>query len=178
MTEVVIFREFLLSLLQVIDNKIVKGIIKTPGKLQLPSIQDGWRFNFQKHAKSKGAKIYILVAEETPNQIEGCLVYKMKDDQEPYMAYIEIAPHNRTKNKLYERIAGCLIAFACRLSFIMGKDYFKGWLAFDVQEEKIEDQKKLMSIYSKNYRARKYNETTMLIIPEDGESLIEEFLES
>ena len=166
------------KILHVDENKVVKGIIKPPGNLQLPSIHDGWRFNFEKHAKTKGANTYVLLAEETPNKIEGCLVYKMKDEQEPYMAYIEIAPHNRGKNKLYERIAGCLIAFACRLSFIMGKDHFKGWLAFDVHEKTTEDQNKLMSIYSKNYGARKYNETTMLIFPEDGEILIKKFLES
>lgn len=60
------------------------------------------------------------------------------------MAYIEVAPHNRGIDKKYDLVAGCLIAYACRLSFIHGKDAYKGWLAFDVQEEDPKEEKKLM----------------------------------
>lgn len=93
------------------------------------------------------------------------------------MAYIEIAPHNRHNNRKLRNVAECLIAFACRLSFIHGKGDFLGWLAFDVLEESEEDQIKLMTLYSTRYKAlRLGNTTTMLIQPEDGEELINDFL--
>jgi hypothetical protein len=159
-----------------IDEK-VDAKIKDGGRLQLPSIHEGWRFNFPKHAKDKGSHTYVLVSEETPDIIEGFLIYKMKAGLEPYMAYIEIAPHNKGEDRKYDLVAGCLIAFACRLSFILGHGDYKGWLAFDVQEPTEEDQRKLMALYSNKYKAVRVQETTMMIImPKDGEKLIEKYL--
>ena len=34
-----------------------------------------------KHSKSKGAKTFILVKEETLDSIEGCLIFEMKNNQ-------------------------------------------------------------------------------------------------
>ena len=92
------------------------------------------------------------------------------------MAFIEIAPHNRGEVREYDNVAGCLIAFACRLSFINGENDFEGYLAFDVLEEEKEDEIKLMSMYSTKYNALKISDTTMLIPPIGGKKLIDEFL--
>ncbi|GAA6764858.1 hypothetical protein AAFH68_07920 [Flavobacterium sp. CGRL1] len=146
-------------------------------KINLPSLVDGWRFDFKKHSKKKNFDTYVLVTEETSERIEGCLTFEMKDKVEPYMAFVEIAPHNKGIVKEYENVAGCLIAFACRLSFMNGKDHFQGWLAFDVLEEIKEDETKLMKVYSAKYNALRLGEsTTMLIPPEGGQKLITEFL--
>ena len=145
-------------------------------RIDLPSVVNGWRFNFKKHAKNKGYEAYVLVKEETPDIIEGCLIFEMKQSIEPYMAFVEIAPHNQGKKKELERVAGCLIAFACRLSFMKGNDVYRGWLAFDVLEEEKVDEIKLMALYAKKYHALKYSETTMVIPPVGGEKLINEFL--
>ena len=145
-------------------------------KLRLPSLNDGWRFDFNKHSKKKMFNTYVLVSEETAERIEGCLTFEMRDKVEPYMAFIEIAPHNKGEVKEYDNVAGCLIAFACRLSFIHGENHFEGYLAFDVLEENEEDKIKLMTLYSNKYNALKINETGMLIIPEGSKKLIDEFL--
>jgi hypothetical protein len=101
----------------------------------------------------------------------------MKEKIEPYMAFVEIAPRNQGNDKEFERVAGCLIAFACRLSFMRGNNDFKGWLAFDVIEEKQADEIKLMAMYSTKYNALRFGETTTMIIPPlGGEKLINEFL--
>jgi hypothetical protein len=146
-------------------------------KVNLPSITEGWRFNFNKHAKKKNFETYVLVTEETSDKIEGCLTFEMKDKVEPYMAYVEIAPHNKGEVREYENVAGCLIAFACRLSFAKGDGEFEGYLAFDVLEENKDDETKLMAVYSTKYNAlRIANSTTMIIPPEGGQKLIDEFL--
>lgn len=145
-------------------------------KLKLPSFNDGWRFDFNKHSKKKGYQTYLLFSEENFNKIEGCLTFEMKNKIEPYMAFVEIAPHNKGEFKEYENVAGCLIAFACRLSFVHGKNDFEGYLAFDVLEEHKEDEIKLMTIYSQKYNALRISETTMLIVPEGSKKLIDEFL--
>lgn len=156
-----------------IDAKISDSkLIKT----NLPSVADGWRFNFNKHSKKKNFETYVLISEETSEKIEGCLIFEMKDKIEPYMAYVEIAPHNKGALKKYDNVAGCLIAYACRLSFTKGKGDFAGWLAFDVMEEDKDDEIKLMALYSQKYNALKFGETTMVIPPEGGQKLIYEFL--
>ena len=144
---------------------------------RLPSLQEGWRFNFPKHAKAKGARTYVLVTCTSPAVIEGCVIYKMLNETEPYMAFIELAPHNRGKGKRYDRVAGCLIAFACRLSFILGEGPYKGWLAFDVQEPDKKEEIRLMAHYCTQYKAKRLAGTTTLVIsPEDGEALIDRYL--
>ena len=115
--------------------------------MALPSCTDGWRFNFRKHSKKPAYETYVLICVETPDIIEGCLIFEMKAKVEPYMAYVEVAPHNKGKGKKFDRVAGCLIAFACRLSFIHGENDFRGWLAFDVLEEDRHNEIKLMALY-------------------------------
>lgn len=151
------------------DSKLVK--------ITLPSVTDGWRFNFNKYGKQKGYETYVLVSEETSDKIEGCLTFEMKEEVEPYMAYVEVAPHNQGEVKEYENVAGCLIAFACRLSFAKGQGDFEGYLAFDVMEERKEDETKLMALYSNEYNALRLGDsTTMIIPPVGGQKLIDEFL--
>ena len=87
-----------------------------------------------------------------------------------------IAPHNKGTIKEYDNVAGCLIAYACRLSFTKGKGDFTGWLAFDVMEEDKNDEIKLMAMYSQKYNALRFRETTMVIPPQGGQKLIDEFL--
>jgi hypothetical protein len=143
-------------------------------KIKLPSVGDGWRFNFSKHSKGKDFETYILTTDLTPEIIEGCLIINTKTKYQVYMAFVEVAPHNRGEEKKYDRVAGCLIAFACRQSFIKGRE---GYLAFDVMEEKEEDEVKLMNLYSLKYNAlRLDHSTTTIILPNGSEKLINEFL--
>lgn len=166
-----------IKIIRVALNEWIDAYILEGKKFQLPSMHEGRRFNFPKHAKVKGVFVYVLVTEENPDNIEGCLIYKMLDKVEPYMAYIEIAPHNKGENKIYDLVAGCLIAFACRLSFTIGVGSYKGWLAFDVQETSKEDEVKLIALYSQKYKAMRIEDSTMMVIsPKEGEKLIEKYL--
>lgn len=166
------------KILRVEDDLLVDADILTSkiAKVSLPSVADGWRFAFNNHSKLSRFQTYVLVCEDSPKIVEGCLIFEMRDKVEPYMAFVEIAPHNRGDDKKYERVAGCLIAFACRLSFMTDNDIYKGWLAFDVCEKDKEDEIKLMAMYSVKYGALKFGDTTMVITPEGGEILINEFL--
>ena len=159
------------------NGQTIIACIIIPGGIALPSLTDGWKFNFRRHSRLPGAQTYILVCEDTPEMIEGCLIFMMNDQVEPYMSYIEIAPHNQGKNRKLFLVAECLIAFACRLSFIYGSDAYQGWLAFDVLEEKKEGEIRLMALYCKKYGALRIGDTTRLVIPpEAGEKLIDTFL--
>lgn len=145
-------------------------------KITLPSITDGWYFNFKKNSKLRGYETYVLICEETPEIIEGCLIFEMQDVVGAYMAFIEVAPHNRNENRRYDKVAGSLIAFACRMSFIRGDEESKGYLTFEVIEEEIENKEKLIAMYTDKYKALYFGQTTLVITPEGSEQLINEFL--
>ncbi|MDR2236086.1 MAG: hypothetical protein LBE92_08180 [Chryseobacterium sp.] len=166
------------KILRTEDGELIDGEISEAKNksINLPSISDHWRFNFKKHSQNKNTKTYILTLDHE-EIIEGCLIFEMRDKVEPYMAYIEVAPHNKGKWKKLDRVAGCLIAFASRLSFIYGKKDYTGWLTFDVKEETGEERDKLMAVYSEKYKAVRINDTTIMFIsPENGEWLINEYL--
>src|SRR5882757_1048910 len=122
----------------------VAARIKKGNPSEMPSIQHDWRFNFDRELKKlKDATGYLLVTEETPEIIEGCMIFQLIDKKEPYMAFVEVAPHNKTIKKKHDHVAGCLIAYAYQLSLTEGWDYFKGYLQFDVMEQNKEDERKL-----------------------------------
>ncbi len=164
------------KILKVDDKTLIEALIREGVKSEMPSIQDNWRFNFDKHIKLPNSEAYVLIKKDTPEVIEGCLIYQVLNNGIQYMSFVEVAPHNRLPDKTHDFVAGCLIAFACRLSIQRGKGFHKGWLTFDVQEESKKDEIKLMAMYSKSYKAVKIDGTTMLISPENGELLIEKYL--
>src|ERR1700740_274516 len=113
------------KIIKVATNGEVKAIIR-PGKAtELPSMQDDWRFNFDKQIKKlANATAYILVAEETPTIVEGCMIFQIVDKIRPHLAFVEIAPHNKTDERKYDHVAGCLVAYAFLRTLIEGKgDY-------------------------------------------------------
>lgn len=141
-------------------------------------MHQGWRFSFDKQiGRLANATAYILTADETPDEIEGCMIFQMQGKVVPYMAFIEIGPHNKEVPKRYDHVAGCLIAFASKLSLDLDEEgVYQGWLSFDVMEADPGDQIKLMAVYSKKYGALRVDETTMSIGPEQGAILIQQYL--
>jgi len=166
------------SILRVSDNTLISGTIEDKGSYLLPSFHDGWHFDFNKHSKRlKNAQTYVLTTEIEPKVIQGCLIIQMVKNDDPYMAYIEIAPHNRGKTRRFNLVAGCLIAFACRLSHIHAEGFYKGYLSFKVIEQNPKNHIRLMAHYSTKYHAQRIGESdNMFIEPRDGQALIEEYL--
>lgn len=166
------------KILRIAIDELVEALIIQRKAAQLPSMHQGWRFNFDKHIRRLAyAKAYVLVCEDTPDIIEGCMIFQMQNNKVPYMAYLEVAPHNFGSTKQYDFVAGSLIAFACSQSLLEGKDEYNGVLYFDVREASPSDQYKLMEQYRKKYYARQLSDTKMYIGGEDRKSLIKEYLE-
>ncbi len=167
-----------IKILKVSTNELVGATILSGKKIKLPSIQDGWRFNFDKHSKTViNAETYVLIRDESPEIVEGCIIFQMVDKKIPYMAFLEVAPHNLASSKMYDYIAGCLIAFAFKLSVQKGKGEYQAQLFFDVLEEKEENAQKLIEIYRSKYGALFLGETTLVIIDDSGYKLISKYLE-
>ena len=165
------------KIIKVATAEEINAVIKEGKVSEMPSIQQNWRFNFDKQLKKlKNATGYILVTEEAPNVIQGCMIFQLIDKKTPYMAFVEVAPHNKKGIKEYANVAGCLIAFAWQLSVIQGVGDYNGMLQLDVMEEKKEDEVKLMALYSTKYNAKRWDGTTMVIIDDDGEALVAKYL--
>lgn len=60
------------------------------------------------------------------------------------MNLLESAPFNIGNNKLYEGVAGNLVAYACRLSFQYG---FDGFVAFTTKTKLIKHYEKTLGAY-------------------------------
>lgn len=61
------------------------------------------------------------------------------------MDLLESAPFNLGRNKLYEGVAGNLVAFACKVSFQQG---FDGYVSFTAKTKLIEHYKKTLNAIS------------------------------
>lgn len=145
---------------------------------EMPSLQEGWKFDFQKQLKNlPNATGYILVREDTPKVIEGCMIFQLIDKKKPYMAFVEVAPHNKGDEKKHDHVAGCLIAYAFKLSLMRGVGEYMGALHFKIGEERKEDEIKLMTLYSTKYNAYRLGDSNIMAIYDaDGEDLINRYL--
>jgi hypothetical protein len=66
------------------------------------------------------------------------------------MNLLESAPFNVGKAKIYEGVAGNLVAYACKISFQKG---FDGYVAFTAKSKLIEHYEKALGVYHfKNQR--------------------------
>lgn len=165
------------KILEISTDELKDALIKEGKDKELPSLQENWRFNFfAQLRKLPNAKAYVLVAEDTPAVIEGCIIFQWLDRVMPYIAFIEIAPHNRGDQRKYDHVAGCLMAFAFKQTFKSPDPNYHAYLSFDVMEETEEDTKKLMKNYSRRYNAKRVGPTRMIIVDEDGDKLVEKYL--
>ena len=146
-----------------VEAEIVKATIK-----DMPLKKDGWNFTRRTVFKYKNTETFILRLISNPESIQGILQLR-KQGGMLIMDLVEIAPHNiGRKNKRYAYVAGCLIAFACRETFKLENNY-KGFLTF-------ESKTKLIEWYIENYYAKIAMGQKMYIEPNDGQKLIEEYL--
>jgi hypothetical protein len=129
---------------------------------------DGWMFNWKRHYKLPGAKAFKIITGE--NDIQGLMIFQVIEG-EPLMAYLESAPENKGDSKVYDYVAGCLIAYACRLSLTHGKDWHRGFLSFQCMDEEV------IRVYHHKYGAVRVNKTFMFIDPPQGTILIEKYIE-
>lgn len=163
------------------DNTPTKALIRKAKADELPSLENGWIFDFQQHSKVNTAQTYVLTTQENPTIIEGCLIFELKDEQIPWMSFVEVAPHNSGTAKQYSNVGTCLIAFACRLSIEQGEGFHKGFLSFEVAFYPPHIHKILFDLYRKRYGAKAYQQTdrsTLFLIPKhQSYALNDDFLE-
>ena len=159
---------YMIYILDKINNELIQSEIIPMNKTTIPYKKDGWNFNWRQLLQNKDSRTYILRTLNSPNQTEGALQLTVEYDM-LIMDALELAPYNiGQQNKRYDYVAGCLIAFACRKSFMIEGDY-KGFLTFVSKTN-------LIQWYSKKYGAELALGQRMFINWENGERLIEKYL--
>lgn len=105
--------------------------------------KNGWNFNWKNELKNDVNEIYKLTIVHNPSIIQGLLSVQKEADH-IYMRLLENAPFNIGKTKLYDGVAGNLVAYACKLSFQYG---FDGFVAFTAKTKLIEHYERTLGAY-------------------------------
>jgi len=115
-------------------------------KDDLKKLIKGWKFDWKKEAST--GNVYKLVIRISPEVIQGLISINDRGDH-IFMNLIESAKHNKGRNKIYEGVAGNLVAFACQQSLAKGYD---GIVAFEAKTNLIEHYRRTLNaqLYSGN----------------------------
>jgi hypothetical protein len=116
----------------------------TNADLKHTTKKNGWNFNWSAELKDNKKEVFKLTIPHNSNIIQGLLSLTLEPDH-VYMHLLENAPFNIGQNKLYEGVAGNLVAHACKVSFQQG---FDGFVAFTAKTKLIEHYQKAIGAYS------------------------------
>ncbi len=105
--------------------------------------KSGWQFNWKQEIANNNREVYKLTIVNNTHIIQGLISFTIKFDH-IYMNLIESAPFNLGRNKIYDGVAGNLVAFACKVSFQRG---FNGFISFTAKTKLIEHYEKTLGAY-------------------------------
>lgn len=149
------------------DSFATEVVRLTKADLKQATKKSGWNFNWKKELDDNAKEVYKLVITSSPDIIQGLLSLTIEPDH-IFMNLVESAPFNIGKNKLYEGVAGNLVAFACQLSFQRG---FDGFVAFDAKT-------KLIQHYEKTLGAVQFRGQRMIIPTHAAQILLDKYFKS
>lgn len=125
--------------------------------------KNGWKFNWKSELKMKDRKVFKLTIVDNTD-IQGLVRLSYMGDH-IYLHLIESAPQNFGRNKLYEGVAGNLIAFCCKESWDNSHD---GIIAFKAKTD-------LIPHYEDTLGAVYIGDQKMIIFPEKALFLINKY---
>jgi len=109
----------------------------------------GWNFNWKQEFEEIKKEVYKLTIVNNPIIIQGLLSVTIEQDH-VFMVLLESTPFNIGKQKIYEGVAGNLVAYACKISFQKG---FEGFVSFTAKTRLIDHYEKTLGAYHfKNHR--------------------------
>ncbi len=118
-------------------------------RLTIPDLKqttkkNGWNFNWNAELKDNSREVFKLTIPHNPTIIQGLLSLTLEPDH-VYIHLLENAPFNIGQNKLYEGVAGNLVAHACKVSFQQG---FDGFVSFNAKTKLITHYQKTLGAYT------------------------------
>lgn len=149
------------------DSFRTEVIRLTKADLKQVTKKNGWNFNWKTELDDNSKEIYKLTIVDNPNIIQGLVSLTIQTDH-VYMELLESAPFNIGKNKLYEGVAGNLVAYACKVSFQQG---FDGYVSFKAKTQLVEHYKKIL-------KAQNYGGQMMVINTVAANILIDKYFKN
>lgn len=123
--------------------------ILTIADLKQITKKNGWNFNWGLEFSDVKKELYKLTIVNNSSIIQGLLSISIESDH-IFMNLLESAPFNIGKRKLYEGVAGNLVAYACKVSFQKG---YGGFVVFTAKTQLIKHyEKTLGAFHFKNQR--------------------------
>ena len=113
----------------------------TKADLKQVTKKNGWNFNWKKELDDNSKEVYKLTIVNNPNIVQGLICFTINADH-IYMDLLENAPFNLGRNKLYEGVAGNLVAYVYKISFQHG---FDGYVSFTAKTRLIEHYQKTLN---------------------------------
>ena len=104
----------------------------------------GWNFDWKSELEDNAKEVFKLTIPNNPGIIQGLLSLSFETDH-VYIHLLENAPFNIGQRKLYEGVAGNLVAHACKVSFQQG---FEGFVGFTAKTKLIEHYKKTLGAFT------------------------------
>ena len=126
-----------------------------------------WNFNWKVEFNDLKKEVYKLTIINNSSIIQGLLSITIEQDH-VYMNLLESSPFNIGKNKLYEGVAGNLVAYACKVSFQKG---FEAFVAFTAKTN-------LIKHYEENLGAYHFKNQRMIIETESAKKLITRYFKT
>ena len=149
------------------DSFSTEVSILTKSDLKNITKKNGWNFNWRTEFKNERSEQYKLTIVNNPNVIQGLLSITIENDH-IFMDLLERAPFNIGQNKLYEGVAGNLVAYACKVSFQKG---FDGFVAFTAKTQ-------LIKHYEKTLGAFLFKNQRMIIDTRASKRLVEKYFKT
>ena len=131
------------SIRNVISGDSFQTEVYRLAKVDLKQItkKNKWNFNWKSEFENNAKEVYKLTIINNPGIIQGLLSLSTEQDH-IFINLLENAPFNIGKKKIYEGIAGNLIAYACKVSFQHG---FEGFVVFEAKTKLIEHYKNTLN---------------------------------
>jgi hypothetical protein len=114
---------------EVFETEIVRFTSKDKNQIR----KADWVFDWHKELRNSSRKVYKLATINNLSIIHG-LISLSEEHDHIFMHLIESAKFNKSKNKLYNGVAGNLIAFSCKLSLENG---YNGVVVFDAKSQLV-----------------------------------------
>ena len=140
-----------------LTNVDLKGITK----------KNGWNFNWKAELADNAKDVFKLTITNNSTVIQGLLSLSVEPDH-VYMHLLENAPFNIGQAKLYEGVAGNLVAYACKVAFRQG---FDGFVSFTAKT-------RLIAHYQKMLGASVLSGQRMIIPTASAQILIDRYFKS
>jgi hypothetical protein len=149
------------------DSFATEVLRLTKADLKQVTKKNGWNFSWNVELADNAKEVFKLTISNNPGIIQGLLSLSLEPDH-VYMHLLENAPFNIGKNKLYDGVAGNLVAHACKVSFQHGFDGFVGFTA----------KTKLIEHYEITLGAYTLGGQRMIIPTQSAQILIDKYFKS